>query len=383
MIPYGRQWITDEDVAAVAAALRDELITLGPKVDAFEQNVAVYCGARYAVAANSATSSLHLACLALGVGPGDFVWTVPNTFVASANCALYCGATVDFVDIDPLTHLLSIPSLEEKLLEADKSGKLPKVLIPVHFSGKSCDMRSISKLAEKYGFRVIEDASHAIGAKYEGAEVGNCAYSDITVFSFHPVKIVTAGEGGMALTNEVALFERMRRLRTHGITRDKCAFENAEREEWSYEQHELGFNYRITDFQAALGISQFNRLDDLVRTRNQIASYYSAEFASLEVLLPEVEEGHYSAWHLYVIGIIAPGTDRKRAYYEYRKQGVGVQVHYIPVHYQPYYAKLGFRKGMFPGAETYYERALTLPLYPLMSDTEINQVVDTTRRLFG
>lgn len=381
MIPYGRQEITDADIAAVVDVLQSDFLTQGPMVPRFEQAVAEYCGTAHAVAVNSATSALHLACLALDLGPGDWLWTSPNTFVASANCGLYCGASVDFVDIDPRTYNMSVDALEAKLKAADKANKLPKIVIPVHFAGQSCHMRAIRELADRYGFRIIEDASHAIGGRYLDKPVGSCTYSDITVFSFHPVKIITTGEGGMALTNDNVLAERMDRLRTHGITRDPAQMTGETHGAWYYQQVSLGFNYRITDIQAALGCSQMQRLDDYVTRRHVLAERYDLLLADLPLLLPYRDPDSYSAFHLYVIQVEprrAP-IDRQTLFNRLREAGIGVNVHYIPVHTQTYYQAYGFCAGDFPEAERYYTNAISLPLYPTMTEAQQDTVVDVLK----
>ncbi len=364
MIPYGRQSISDADVEAVIAVLRSDWLTQGPAVPRFEAAVAAYTGAKHAVAMNSATSALHVACLALGVGPGDWVWTSPNTFVASANCVYYCGAEVDFVDIDPRTYNLSVPALEAKLEVAAREGRLPKVVIPVHFSGEPCDMAAIAKLARTYGFRVIEDASHAIGGRHGGVPIGAGVHSDVTVFSFHPVKIVTTAEGGMALTNDPALAARMQRLRTHGITRDAAEMTVPAPGAWYYEQVELGFNYRMTDMQAALGSSQMERIDAFVAERHRLAARYDEMLASLPVGLPHRDPASYSALHLYVVQV----DDRDRVFAAMRADGVGVNVHYIPVNRQPWHAARLGRRALTPKADAYYARAISLPLYYGLDD---------------
>lgn len=374
MIPYGRQDIRPEDIDAVVEVLRSDFLTQGPMVPRFERAVADICGISHAVAVNSATSALHLACLALGLGPGDWLWTVPNTFVASANCALYCGASVDFVDIDPASYNLCPRALAVKLAAAEATGRLPKVVVPVHFAGQPCDMAAIRMLADRYGFKVIEDASHAIGGRYRGDMVGNGRFSDVTVFSFHPVKIVTTGEGGMALTRDAGLAARMERLRSHGITRDPAAMTQAPEGPWSYEQIDLGFNYRMTDLQAALGLSQLGRLGDYVARRNELAERYDRLLAPLPVTVPWRAETCLSAFHLYVIQL-AEGVDRARVFAAMRAAGIGVNVHYIPVHTQPWYRRMGFGPGDFPVAEAYYRRALSLPLFPALSGDEQDQVV--------
>lgn len=376
MIPYGRQDISSEDIAAVVAVLQSDFLTQGPAVPQFETVVASCCAAKYGVAVNSATSALHLACLALELKPGDRLWTSPNTFVASANCARYCGASVDFVDIDQRTLNLSPDALAIKLEQAEKTGSLPRVVVPVHFAGQSCDMAAIHALADSYGFRILEDASHAIGGRYQDQPIGNGRYADITVFSFHPVKIITTGEGGMALTHDAGLAEHMARLRSHGITRDIAA--QAAVGPWFYEQIELGFNHRMTDLQAALGLSQLARLSAYIAARRRLADRYDALLADLPLTTPWRDPAATSAWHLYVVRL--NDASRRRAVFEHlRAAGIGVNVHYIPVHLQPDYRRLGFGPGDFPVAEDYYSRAITLPLYPGLSDAEQDRVVSVLR----
>lgn len=377
MIPYGRQEITQSDIDEVVSVLKSDFITQGPQVPAFERMIAEKVGAKYAVASSSATSALHLACRALNVQVGDVVWTSPITFVASANCALYCGAEVDFVDIDRSTCNMCVSTLELKLEKAKKIGRLPKVVIPVHFGGQSCDMARIKQLSEVYGFSVIEDASHAIGAQYKGASVGCCLYSDITIFSFHPVKIITTGEGGMALTNETYLADTMRILSSHGITRNPEEMDCEPDGPWYYQQVALGFNYRMTDIQAALGISQAKRLSDYVRRRNELADIYDQSFRSLPVTPVGRSSDSYSAFHLYVIRIGRDlGQDARKLIYDYlQKENIRVNVHYIPVHLQPWYRQFGFTKTMFPEAERYYEEAISLPMFPTLSDDEQQRVI--------
>ncbi|MBX2860042.1 MAG: UDP-4-amino-4,6-dideoxy-N-acetyl-beta-L-altrosamine transaminase [Vampirovibrio sp.] len=374
-IPYGRQHITPEDIQAVVDVLQSDYITQGPTIQAFEQTVAQYCGARYAVAMSNATAALHIACLVADMGPGDRLWTSPNTFVASANCGLYCGATVDFVDIDPKTYNMSVSALEEKLIQAQKSGTLPKIIVPVHFSGQSCEMQAISTLAKQYGITVLEDAAHAIGGDYQGHKIGGCQYSDMTVFSFHPVKIITTGEGGMVLTNRKDLYEKLCRLRSHGVTRDKALLQNAQEGAWYYEQQELGFNYRMTDIQAALGVSQMKRLDEFVDRRRVLASQYDALLKDLPLKTPWQHPDTASSFHLYVIQL--DKAIRRQVFDAMRAQEVGVHVHYIPVHTQPYYQDLGFKPGDFPYSEQYYQQALSLPLYYDLTDAQQQQVVHT------
>jgi UDP-4-amino-4,6-dideoxy-N-acetyl-beta-L-altrosamine transaminase len=378
MIPYGRQEISQADIDAVVAVLRSDFLTQGPTVPAFEKAVASYCGVQHAVAVNSATSALHIACLALGVGKGDVVWTTPITFVASANCALYCGATVDFVDIDPLTYNLSVDRLAEKLEQAAQTGKLPKVVIPVHLCGQACDMVAIYALGQKYGFKIIEDASHAIGGKYKDEPIGNCKYSNITVFSFHPVKIITTGEGGMAVTSDAALGKKMRLLRSHGISSvPEDMRERPPNEIWNYQQIDLGFNYRMMDIQAALGLSQMERLEEFVSKRQEIAKRYNQKLSPLPLITPYQNIQCYSALHLYVIRLKLKeirGTQRQ-VYDALTSAGILVNLHYIPVYLQPYYAKMGFRKGYCPNAEQFYSEAISIPLYPGLTETQQDLVV--------
>lgn len=373
MIPYGRQSIDEEDIQAVVEVLRSDWLTQGPAVERFEHAMADYCGAKYAVAVNSATSALHIACLSAGLGEEDILWTSPNTFVASANCGRYCGATVDFVDIHPRTYNMSVDCLADKLAQARSKNKLPKILIPVHFSGQPCQMAEIAELCRQYGVTVIEDASHAVGAAYRGAKVGACEYSSATVFSFHPVKIMTTGEGGMVLTNDAALYEKFLRLRSHGITRDERSMEGTPEGAWSYEQIELGYNYRMTDIQAALGVNQLKRLDGFLTRRHALAQRYDHLLKDLPVVVPWKNPQCDSAWHLYVV--LVQGADRSRIFDALRASGIGVNVHYIPVHLQPYYRRLGFKFGDFPFAEKYYAHAISLPLYAGLSDGQQDEVV--------
>lgn len=374
-LPYGRQTITEADIAAVESVLRSPFLTQGPQVPAFEQAVAAKVEARYAVAVNSATSALHIACLALGLGPGDRLWTSPITFVASANCGRYCGAEVDFVDIDPATGLMSVMALEIKLVQAEREGTLPKVVVPVHLTGSSCEMAAIGSLAERYGFVVLEDASHAIGSRYQGEPVGNCRHSAITVFSFHPVKIITTGEGGLATTNDLRLAQHMAELRSHGIVREPERFEQPAAGPWVYEQQELGFNYRITDIQAALGLSQLQRLDEIVSERNRQFQRYQELLADLPIQLLKVPKDVLSSVHLAVILLQKPTAEQHRHVFEgLRAAGIGVQLHYSAVHLQPYYRALGFAEGQFPEAEAYASSAISLPLFPGLSPTDQQRV---------
>ncbi len=376
MIPYGRQEINDEDIRAVVEVLRSDWLTQGPAIEQFEQEVARYCGAQYAVAVSNATAALHIACLAAGLKAGDVLWTSPNTFVASANCALYCGARPDFVDIDPQTYNLSVEALEKKLLCAEQQGALPKVLIPVQFAGQSCDMARIGELAKRYGITVIEDASHAIGGRYRDRPVGSCDFSDMTVFSFHPVKIVTTGEGGMVLTNRKDLYEKLLRLRSHGITRDPAQMDRAPDGPWYYQQIDLGFNYRMTDIQAALGSSQLQRVDEFVARRQHLAGRYDTLLEALPLRIPFRHPDSYSAFHLYVIRLRLEtiGKSHRQVFEALRGRGIGVNLHYIPVHTQPYYRDLGFKAGDFPQAEQYYREAISLPLFYGLTEAEQDHV---------
>lgn len=378
MIPYSRQSISMDDIESVVSVLKSDLITQGSVVPSFEESVAEFCGARYAVATNSATSALHIACLALGVGSGDCVWTSPVTFVASANCSLYCGADVDFVDIDCRTYNLSVEALGAKLEQARVAGQLPKVVVAVHLAGQSCNMESIHALAIEYGFYVIEDASHAIGGTYKGAKIGSCGLSDITIFSFHPVKIITTGEGGMAVTNNLDLARRMARLRSHGITRLESEMTSEMDGPWYYEQIELGFNYRMTEFQAALGCSQLKRIDKFVSSRREVAAQYDLLLANTPVLLPWQDPDCKSTFHLYIVRLkLDQVTNSHRQVFErMRGAGVGVNLHYIPVYRHPYYESLGFRPENFPEAERYYAEALSLPIYPGLDTTDQHRIVN-------
>lgn len=384
-IPYGRQDINQADIDAVVAVLQSDFLTQGPAVPRFEQSVASKCGARYAVAVNSATSALHLACRALGLGQGERLWTVPNTFVASANCGLYCGAEIDFVDIDPQSWNLSVAALREKLVHARHKGKLPKVVVPVHFAGQATDQEAIWALAQEFGFKVLEDASHAIGASRNGEPVGSCRWSDITVFSFHPVKIVTTGEGGMALTNDEDLAWRMALLRSHGITREAGRMRREADGPWYYEQVDLGYNYRMTDMQAALGTSQLVRLDRFVERRNILARRYDEKLAGLPLQLPAVMQGNRSAFHLYVVRLHEGIAGRRHVelFKALRDRGIGVNLHYMPVHLQPYYRDLGFGPGLCPEAERHGREAMSLPLYPGLSESQQDDVFSVLRELLA
>lgn len=381
MIPYGRQDITTADIDAVVAVLQSDFLTQGPVVPRFERRLADYCGASHAVAVNSGTSALHIACLALGVGKGDLVWTSAITFVASANCALYCGASIDFVDIDPRTYNICTRALAAKLEQAERAGRLPKVVVAVHMCGQPCDLAGIRELAQRYGFKVIEDASHAIGARYQGKPIGACEHSDVTVFSFHPVKVITSAEGGAALTNDPSTAGRMALLRTHGITRDPAQMRRKDEGGWYYEQIDLGFNYRMTDVHAALGLSQCDRIDQYVARRHEIATAYDEMLEALPVVRPWRAPDSYSAFHLYVIrlrlNVIAPS--HAEVFASLREQGIGVNLHYIPLYRQPYFKDKGFCEGDCPEAERYYGEAISLPIFPTMTSVEQKTVVDALK----
>jgi UDP-4-amino-4,6-dideoxy-N-acetyl-beta-L-altrosamine transaminase len=373
VIPYGRQHIAEEEIRAVVEVLKSDRLTQGPVIEEFERSVAAYCGAKSAVAVSNGTAALHLACLAAGLGPGDLLWTSPNTFVASANCGLYCGARVDFVDINLRTYNIDVTALAEKLETAARREKLPKVVIPVHFAGQSCEMAAIRELADKYRFTIIEDACHALGGRYRGTKVGSCVFSEMTVFSFHPVKIITTGEGGMILTNRKNLYEKLLRLRTHGITRDPALMEGETHGPWYYQQIELGFNYRMTDIQAALGLAQLRKVEKFVERRHYLAERYNEKLNDLPVTIPYQHPETESAWHLYVIRVEA--ARRREIFERLRAEGILVNVHYIPVHTQPYYERVGFKTGDFPEAEAYYREALTLPLYYGLKEEEQDYVI--------
>lgn len=385
MIPYGRQAITQADIDAVVEVLRSDYLTQGPKTLQFEQKMASYCHAKYAVAVNSATSALHIACLALGLVRGDWLWTSPITFVASANCGLYCGAKIDFVDIDPRTYNICPNLLEQKLIIAEREGRLPKIIVAVHLCGEPCDMQAIHALAKRFGFSIIEDASHAVGGKYRDEPIGNCLYSDITVFSFHPVKIITTAEGGMAMTNDPALAESMNLLRSHGITRDPALMSKEPDGPWYYEQIDLGFNYRMTELQAALGVSQLGLLDDYVARRHVIARRYDKQLLDLPVVTPFRNPDNYSACHLYIIRLkISQCTRSHRVIFEsLRDHGIGVNLHYIPVYSQPYYQEMGFNKRDFPESERYYAEAISLPIYQTLSEDLQDKVVATLENVLN
>ena len=385
MIPYGRQDINAADVEAVVEVLNSDFLTQGPAVPRFEKTLAEYCGVSHAAAVTNATSALHLACLALDLGEGDILWTSPNSFVASANCALYCGAEVDFVDIDERTYNLCPEKLEAKLIKAEATGRLPKVVVPVHFAGQSCDMKSIYNLAQKYHFRIIEDASHAIGGEYSGEKIGSCKYSDITVFSFHPVKIITTGEGGAITTNCEQIFEKLVRLRSHGITTNRRMMRGRpEQEIWNYQQVDLGFNYRMTDIQAALGCSQLQRLDQLVAKRHTIAKKYDESLGTFPISLPGQNSESYSSYHLYPIRIPDMGNQYSQGlvYSRLRDSDILVNIHYIPIHRQPFYEALGFQEGDYPAAEKYHRETISLPIFPGLSNEKQLQVISCLDTIF-
>ena len=385
MIPYARQDINQDDIDAVTQVLCSPFLTQGPEIPAFEQEVAQYCGVKHGVAFNSATSALHIACLTLGLSSGGLLWTSPNSFVASANCALYCGAEVDFVDIDPVTYNMSPIALAKKLEKAKREGRLPDVLVPVHFAGQSCDMRAIHELVSPYGIKIIEDASHAIGGKFNGIRIGSCDYCDITIFSFHPVKIITSAEGGMAMTKDSSLANTMQLLRSHGITRSPDMMQKKQQGKWYYEQIGLGYNYRMTDLQAALGRSQLRRIDTFVKTRQAVAERYALQLDDCPLVLPHCIPEADSAWHLYSVCVQPdiPRMDRQSLYKSLHDAGILVNVHYIPIHIQPWYRSLGFKPGDFPCAEDYYSRCISLPMYASLSLEEQKQVTDTLLSLLA
>ena len=385
MIPYGKQDINQSDIEAVIEVLKSDFLTQGPQVPLFEKNVSNYCNAQYGVAVNSATSALHVACLALGLGKDDWLWTSPNSFVASANCGLYCGAKVDFVDIDPKTYNLSVEELKKKLIQAKKDNKLPKIVIPVHFAGQSCDMQSIHKLSKEFGFKILEDASHAIGGKYLDKPIGGCQYSDITVFSFHPVKIITTAEGGLATTNQKELAEKMQLFRAHGITREPKLMTKKTEGGWYYQQVELGFNYRMNDLQAALGIAQMKRLDKFITIRHLLKQRYHELLKDLSLITPAQSSDSYSSLHLYPVQLKLEQLSKShnQIFDELRKNGVGVNLHYIPIHMQPYFQNMGFKKGNFPIVENYYSRAISIPIYQGLTTELQDKVVAVLKKILN
>ena len=383
MIPYGRQSITNEDIEAVVSVLKSDYLTQGPLVPKFEDSIKAACDVEYTVAVNSATSGLHIACLALGAGPREYVWTTPNSFVASANCALYCGAEIDFVDTDPKTFNMSPERLEEKLIKAKAKGALPKIVIPVHLTGQPCNMAAIHKLSQEYGFSIIEDASHCIGGRYKDKPIGACEFSDITVFSFHPVKIITTAEGGACTTNSAELSQKMNLLRSHGVTRDSNLMTHESHGPWYYQQVALGLNYRMTEMQAALGVSQMTRLHDFVARRHELAARYNELLKDFPLDTPYQHPDSYSGYHLYVI---QPHFDKLskthlEVFKELRAAGLGINLHYIPIHTQPYYQNLGFKPGDFPVAEDYYSKSISIPLYHSMTNAQQDEVVDILKRV--
>jgi UDP-4-amino-4,6-dideoxy-N-acetyl-beta-L-altrosamine transaminase len=374
MIPYGKHWVDEDDIDAVVDVLRNQFLTQGTVVPQFEQALCEYTGANHCVAVNSATSGLHVACLAAGVGAGDLVWTVPNSFVASANCALYCGASIDFVDIDPVTRNIDISALETKLQQAVDQKRLPKALIVVHFSGLSCDMQGIRSLTQKYSMVLIEDAAHGLGGSYQQSKIGSCVCSDMTVLSFHPVKSITSAEGGAVLTNQSQFYEKLKLFAKHGVTKDPSQYQGESHGPWYYQQLELGYNYRLSDMQAALGLSQLKKLDAFIQKRSEIAKVYDNKLADLPLKLPYAESQSQSAWHLYMVELTQ--HDRHDVYQQLHDKGVGVNVHYIPIHLQPFYQQLGFKHGDFPLSEHFYQNALTLPMFPSLTDTQQTKVID-------
>lgn len=383
MIPYGKQEITQSDIDSVVEVLKSDFLTQGPVVPVFEEHIKNFCGSKYAVATNSATSSLHSACHALGVSKGDIVWTSANTFVASSNCAIYCGATVDFIDIDPRSFNICLNKLESKLILAKKSGKLPKVVIPVHLTGQSCDMKKIYELSLTYSFKIIEDASHSIGSKYLDKYVGSCDYSDITIFSFHPVKIITTGEGGVATTNDENLAEKLNLFRSHGITRDSELMRKHPDGPWYYEQIDIGYNYRMTELQAALGISQLERIESMISKRHLIANEYDKKLSNLPLRVPWQDKKSHSSYHLYVIrlNLNQINISHRDFFIEMRNEDILVNLHYIPVYFHPYYKKLGFKEGHCPEAEKYYADAVSIPMFPTLTDKDQNKVINTIKSI--
>ena len=377
MIPYGRQDISEEDLKIVLDVLNSDFLTQGPMVESFEESISEFCKSKFSIATNSATSALHIACMSLELNKGDLFWTSPISYVASSNVALHCGAEIDFVDIDPDTFNICTINLEKKLQAAEKKGNLPKILMPVHMCGQPCDMKKIKELSLKYGFKIIEDASHAIGSFYEGSPTGNCKYSDLCVFSFHPVKIITTAEGGAVTTNDENLFKKLSMLRSHGVTKDKNMFKNISDGDWYYEQQYLGLNYRLTDIQAALGFSQMKRLTDFVKTRNNIAEVYNSEFAETQIRLPKINENILSSFHLYVIRTMNDDkSSRKELFDLLRKNNIGVNVHYMPIYRQPYYQKFNFNSQDFPNSENYYNSALSIPMYPKLNKKDQMFIVE-------
>jgi len=384
MIPYSRQSINKKDLKSVLSALKSDLVTTGPKIEEFEKAIGKIVKAKYAIAMNSATSALHLSCISLNLKPNDWLWTSPNSFVASANCGLYCGAKIDFVDIDPKTYNICTENLIKKLKNAKVQKKLPKIIVTVSFAGQVCDQSEIKKLSKIYKFKIVEDSSHALGAKYKKNPVGNCKYTDISVFSFHPVKIITTLEGGIAVTNSKKIYQKLKMLRSHGITRDKSLLKNRSNSHWYYEQQLLGYNYRMNDIEAALGISQLTRLNQFIKKRLKIKKFYDKKLKNLPIILPTIKKENISSMHLYVINLNKNYTKNKRdnIIKFLRNNGIGVNVHYIPIHYQPYFKKLGFKKGMFPNCESYYERAISLPIHPMLKKKDLIKIVNLLKSIF-
>ena len=385
MLPYSRQEISEEDIDSVFEVLKSDFLTQGPKVGQFEKLVSSYCGASHAAAVNSATSALHIACLALGLGPKDWLWTSPISFVASANCARYCGAKVDFVDIDPHTYNMSLEALSNKLEIAEKIGKLPKIVIPVHYAGQPCDMSKISELSKRYKFKIIEDASHAIGSSYKNDKIGSCVYSDITIFSFHPVKIITTGEGGILLTNSEKIVNQLYRLRTSGNTYDKNIMtDNPKNEIWNYQQIELGYNYRMNDIQAALGISQMKKLDEFITKRHKIAKIYDSSLSNLPIIIPQQSSDSFSSYHLYPIQIKNENNKitRNEMYNHLLRNNIKVNIHYAPIYLQPYYQKMNFRRGYCPNAEAFFKSTISIPIFPGMNLEDQYNVINTITEMF-
>lgn len=383
-ITYGRHQIDNSDIEAVIHVLRSETITQGPVATRFEQEIAKITQSRYCISVSSATAALHIACLALNTGPGDLVWTSPNSFIASANCALFCGAKIDFVDIDPQTYNMCPVKLEKKLAAAKKANALPKIVIPVHFAGQPCDMEKIHQLSKQYGFAIIEDASHAIGSTFNKKPTGNCAYSDITVFSFHPVKIITSGEGGAATTNQKILADKMRQLANQGITRNENSFQFTNEGPWYYEQHVLGYNYRISDIHAALGLSQLNKLPIFLQSRQKIKEFYHQRLATMPIVRPYQNTNSISSYHLYPILLNTNKADYKRKVFEQlHSAGIYVQSHYIPIHTQPFFRAKGFRKGDYPITEAYYSKTISLPIHPGLTLDDLEYIVDTLKRVLN
>lgn len=383
MIPYGKQNISKSDIIAVEKVLKSDFITQGPIVPKFEKKISEIVGSKFAFASNSATSSLHTACLALGLGKGDYLWTSPNSFVASSNCALYCGAKVDFVDIEAKSFNMDMGLLKKKLEVAKKNKTLPKIIVPVHMAGQSCDMKTLKELSNKYNFKIIEDASHCIGAKYKGKNVGSCLYSDIAVFSFHPVKIITTGEGGVATTNDEGIAKKLNILRTHGVTKNHNEMVSVSHGQWYFEQIDLGYNYRMTDLHAALGLNQLKRLKSFVSKRNKIAKKYDFLLKDLPLRTPKCFKDSYSSFHLYIIRINLDDLNiSKNIIFNYlREKGIGVNVHYIPIHYHPFYQNLNFKKGDFPQTELYYKEAMSLPIFPDLKSEDQKYVVNSLKEI--